>query len=675
MTKVMNTILTLAFAAVMMLGFTMSAQAYTYTSTLSAGSNGSQVIELQSALNMAGANPVLDVDGNFGPNTIAGLKAFQTANGLEADGIAGPNTGAVLAGSATVVVAGDLCPNGMTLASNCTEAPAGNTPAEDLCPNGMTLASNCTDAPGESTTPSDFEGTEGSVDSFTVGSAKETDVSEDQENVELFVLDIELSDDGDLMLNRLDLYMGEDLAGSESSKPWDYFSEIAVTVDGEEVARENTDSSSDWSEYDTGTLTTTNQEYRLRFSGIDAALASDETTEVGFLFTTLNNIDSDDESADWEIGTTSSSFRFVDGTGFTFTDGFDLDDEFSFDTEETASLDIAAASEDPEAVVIEVDDSTATNGVVIGVFEIEEGDDVNVNISEMVATLATTGTGTVANIVKKAYLSTSEDVDNKFAEESVTGTTVTFDNIDFDISGDEIVTVYVIVDLDDTNDGARYAEGDTLQVTAINLTEYTDANGNDDGDFTETGSFLGDAHELRTEGIMVDVKSATTDVTSVDLADNDIVQFSWTLDITAFGDNAVYINRDVAQILTANSATEVNVLYGVDNTGTALGSVSATMTESDTDVTEVTGDDTAYGTEYNSDLLYKIAKGSTGTVTINISGTNAGESKQIRAYLADIQWTSDSVEAATSKDGSVADMNNYTFQLEEDSRTPYKIVN
>jgi lysozyme len=58
--------------------------------TLQNGSTGGEVTMLQRALSVLGYN--LTIDGNYGPGTAAAVSQFQTANGLTADGAAGPNT-------------------------------------------------------------------------------------------------------------------------------------------------------------------------------------------------------------------------------------------------------------------------------------------------------------------------------------------------------------------------------------------------------------------------------------------------------------------------------------------------------------------------------------------------------------------------------------------------------
>ena len=62
--------------------------------TLSEGATGPAVTTLQTRLNVWGAN--LTVDGDFGPATLAAVKAFQTQHNLTVDGVVGPQTWAAL---------------------------------------------------------------------------------------------------------------------------------------------------------------------------------------------------------------------------------------------------------------------------------------------------------------------------------------------------------------------------------------------------------------------------------------------------------------------------------------------------------------------------------------------------------------------------------------------------
>lgn len=66
---------------------------------LKQGSSGPEVSKLQQELNtwraQNGKEPI-KVDGNFGPKTEAALKEFQSASGLKADGLGGPDTKAQL---------------------------------------------------------------------------------------------------------------------------------------------------------------------------------------------------------------------------------------------------------------------------------------------------------------------------------------------------------------------------------------------------------------------------------------------------------------------------------------------------------------------------------------------------------------------------------------------------
>ncbi len=66
---------------------------YTWSSTLRQGSSGSAVQQLQ--VRVAGwvtSGEVLAIDGDYGAATAAAVRRFQSAYGLDADGVAGPRT-------------------------------------------------------------------------------------------------------------------------------------------------------------------------------------------------------------------------------------------------------------------------------------------------------------------------------------------------------------------------------------------------------------------------------------------------------------------------------------------------------------------------------------------------------------------------------------------------------
>lgn len=97
--------------------------------------SGSAVSQLQQQLAAAGFNPG-KVDGSFGPRTTAALKAYQSANNLEPDGVAGPQTFARLGGGAATE---DIASAGR-LANPLTQGVSpGGTLAQEVSPTDYAL--------------------------------------------------------------------------------------------------------------------------------------------------------------------------------------------------------------------------------------------------------------------------------------------------------------------------------------------------------------------------------------------------------------------------------------------------------------------------------------------------------------------------------------------------------
>lgn len=66
---------------------------YTWSSTLKQGATGAAVTQLQIRVaGWASSGSIFAIDGSYGPATTTAVKNFQSAYGLSADGVAGPNT-------------------------------------------------------------------------------------------------------------------------------------------------------------------------------------------------------------------------------------------------------------------------------------------------------------------------------------------------------------------------------------------------------------------------------------------------------------------------------------------------------------------------------------------------------------------------------------------------------
>lgn len=481
---------------------------------------------------------------------------------------------------------------------------------------------------------------EGSVESITVGSPDKVEISEGQNDVELVAFDVKLSNDGSLKLDRFDLYMGQDDNVTASNRPWDYFTEAVLMVNGSEVASMDVDSSNAWTKYDFGggTLATTSQEYRLRFSGLNSVLASGETSVVSVAFSAHNNMDSADEDAVWQFGTVADSFRFEDATGFVFTEGADLASSFAWSEADVAKLEVSDADDKVVAQVIQVSTSSNTNGVHVYSFDIEETNDVDANIEEMTLTFTTTGTTTENTVIRRASLwqgNTKVSQDETVAD----GGVVVFDNLDIDVDADDSVTLDVKVDLYDNNSGARYIEGTTLAVAFTDIDVVTDAYGNDEGDITVTGTPSSNTHSLRSEGIQVEFVSATQEKTFAAGAagENDRGTFEITFDVTAFGAD-MRIDRSSEE--GGADAAGQGVEFVITNSGS--NSVTSLLTSTTSD------------TEDNANV-FEVDKGTTRRFTLQVVATASAN------HFAEVSIESINWGTATNDTNA----NYYTFNLND----------
>lgn len=147
--------------------------------TLSYGSKGSDVSNLQQLLNSKGYN--LSVDGIFGDKTLAAVKSWQQKNGYTVDGLVGPNTLRRLGGATT-----NTSVNETTQRLYDELTGGGNsstTGSDDTAGNGAAGSDTTTsDGTGSSSTSTTVSGTE-TTDKNTSGVQAAMDAAKNNEKL------------------------------------------------------------------------------------------------------------------------------------------------------------------------------------------------------------------------------------------------------------------------------------------------------------------------------------------------------------------------------------------------------------------------------------------------------------------------------------------------------------
>ncbi|MDQ3014421.1 MAG: peptidoglycan-binding protein [bacterium] len=613
---------------------------HVYTRNLTVGNRGADVSALQQVLHNGGFLSVTPT-GYFGPLTKAALGAWQASVGIApAAGYFGPITRAYLANMGG------------------TPGPVTGTPG---CPAGamynyMTGA-KCTTTPGTPTPPATdaLRGTDGSIsDVNELSQYNNEEVGENQKDVKVLGFEVETTNDGDIALRSIKVSF--DPAGNgtgDSDDLEDYISRVKVWKGSTMVGSADADDfSEDSNDIWTRTITLTNSVVR-----------ADDTEQFVISVDGVNSLDSGDIDSDsWTVDV--ENIRFVDGSGVTTTEtGYDLDgmdvgiDFVTFSASADTKLKITTDSSSPEAGIVVVDDSDNTDDIVLlkGKIEVEGNSDVT--IDELPITFTSTGA---------AVASTTGTVKLKIGSKNVSETmsitvgattgTVTFDNLDFDISAGQTVSFTVLANINDI-EANDFDEGDTLtaSLTASNR-EVMDVENEENDQLTsseKSGTATGEAQEFRTNGVSVSLVSATTAVTSGNSANDDTGTFTIKFKVTAVGDT-VYVST--LADATTSGVTSGKTSVVVDRAGTAtVGGVSAVLINT-TD------------TDLNAAGLYEIEEGESETFELTASAQlpAAGSSGLYRAVLGGISWTTDGTDATPN--------NTYTSNLDT-FKTSYVSLN
>lgn len=529
-----------------------------FTMDMTLGASGAEVTRLQNWLISKGYSIPAGATGYFGAQTAAAVGAYQSANGISpAAGYFGPMTRAKVNASL----------------------------------GGSTGGDNDDDSDDDS---GDLQGGAGSVDSYTlIANLSNEEVGEDEEDVEVAGLEIEVDDGSDIELSAIRLVFNEGTAASDFE---DYAQEVSIWLDGEEVARVDGDEFNDDNDW-TKTVSLD--------SG--AVIDAGDTGELVVAISGIGNLDSADATDTWTIDFTSVRFRDADGATIS-EDPATATRTFSFETfANSADAELKVSlTEDAEDInvahVINVHATDDTDGVEVLAFTLEAEGDSDLEIKDLpVLFTSVEATGNDPDdLAISAYLFAdgelvgSENFVTTDTDDS--SETITFDDIDVMIDAGEKMEFTVEVDFHSIADVLD--AGDTLKAeitsTQRAAIDVEDESGEDLVSGDRTGTALGEAHEVRDVGIMVDFVSADATVSYTgDVAntnDHDRGTFTLVFDVTAF-DSDVYIDGTAIAALDGGTGTYQDLSLD-SGSGTVTGTVSTSVTASANTTYKVAEDQT-----------------------------------------------------------------------------------
>ena len=434
----------------------------------------------------------------------------------------------------------------------------------------------------------------------------ESSIEEGDEDVEVGEINVEF-ENGDAEIGRIDLSIS-----SSSVDSWDVFETFSLWVDGDKIAEVDASDEDEYLDEDDG---------QVRFSNLDLIAEEDEELTIVVTVSVQSGVDEDD-LGDFELTVDSMRFFDADGVATTEDDFDDLGNEvITFEVEEAGAdeeLDISLSSSNPDATDIIVDTDSDTNDVTIMVADLE-AEDNDIELNSVIVKVDTTGASTtdVIDEIRVIIDGESFDAESIGTDKSDIGEDQKSQYVDndasndsvwyyFDIDGDvvidadEEVEMEVVVDFNDTDDGARYSNGTMIKASITSTeTDAWDAEGADDlenGQFS--GTAVGDDHTIVAEGIVVpaDAFSSETDTLG---NDDTIGEFTLEFDVTAV-EGDFYIAEAAAMSSTSPAAGVAFTVTGAYGNGSVTASLDSSA-------------------DFSVDDAYTVREGETETFTLTVT--------------------------------------------------------
>lgn len=542
------------------LGDNSASASMTFTRDLTIGSTGADVTALQNWLISKGHTIAAGATGYFGAQTQAALAAYQASVSISpAAGYFGPITRAHV------------------------NAQAGGSTGGDTDGDGD-------EDEDDEDEDDELDGGEADLSEFDI-SDEESSGAEGEAEVEVFTVEFDV-EDGDVRVERLEILASSTDDGIEAD-PWDFFDRVSVWADGEEVAEMDVDDRDSWDEEDGDGADI----HRLDLD-LDHVVREGEMAELTVAFDIASNIDDADLAQEFAFSIPDDGIRAVDSEGVQhyIPNGESDTIDFTFDEEETGDLDINTSSDDPDNMTLVSDEDEESEEYSVFVFELENNEDVEVLVTDLTIDVATSSGDSIDSLLESATLVVDgEEYDGDINDDG----TIDFEDVDFTIGGDESVDVELMVTLAEDADGTVEFSIDAADVTAES---------EDTGEDTDvSGSASSEEHTVALTGVSTTAVETESDVND----DNTIGTYSITFEVTAEGDDDIYILNDADDNENNTStSTSEGVMYDIYSGGTAM-----SATTSDSAILQSGADtETVAGFEY-----YIVESGTTEEFTLTVT--------------------------------------------------------
>ena len=469
------------------------------------------------------------------------------------------------------------------------------------------------------------------------------------------------ADTADQKVTRVDVdFQAAD--STESSKPWDYFKKVSLTLGGDVIATKTVTSSDAWDKTDEASVT--DDTYTVRFSNLDFIIKNGAEAQLAVAVDVIDNVDGSDEGQSWEAAIPVNGIRAISPNGLTETyPTTQLDADFTVAGSDTGTLSWSQDSDNPDAMAITLDDAVDTNNVLLAVYNLEaDNQDIFVEDILIETTITTSGTANQTSDLVQTFRAKVYDADGDLVATStaagsatadLTNIDHTFSNVDLTIPNGKTFTVKFYADFQPL-DGTIVTDTDTIVLTmdASDTVAEQSSGGNNGDAVVATGDITGKTHAVFASAPLITLVSST------------IAKTLACDGVCAAGE----AERAEATVVFTVKAVEADVyvpdefVEDIDETDTTYGSGSTYFLDehSGTEPTPVALASSDASTSTNGWVVYK---GQTKTFTYKVTLTALADGYQ-SVGMSSIEW------GLTNQGGGNAANEDYTYSLQPDWETP-----